>query len=132
LSGNNSPFLIFEFWVLGVFYGYGETHNWTHKCVLWELPYISALILMHNIDVIYQEYNMSESIISTCIDLPGKTKDNINARKDLAELYNPPTLELNETGGKPHATFCLKPQQRKEVMQWMKGLKFLNGYSASM
>jgi hypothetical protein len=87
---------------------------------------------MHNIDVIYQEYNMSESIISTCIDLPGKTKDNINARKDLAELYNPPTLELSETGGKPHATFCLKPQQRKEVMQWMKGLKFLNGYSASM
>jgi hypothetical protein len=50
----------------------------------------------------------------------------------LAELYNPPTLELSETGGKPHASFCLKPQQRKEVMRWMKGLKFLNGYSASM
>jgi hypothetical protein len=47
---------------------------------------VSALILMHNIDVMYQERNMGESIISTCMGLPGNSKDNINARKDLAEL----------------------------------------------
>jgi hypothetical protein len=32
------------------FVGYGNEDNWTHKCALWELPYIKALILMHNID----------------------------------------------------------------------------------
>jgi hypothetical protein len=38
----------------GYFEGYGETHNWTHKCGLWELPYMPALILMHNIDVMHR------------------------------------------------------------------------------
>jgi hypothetical protein len=40
------------------FVGYGEEHNWTHKCALWELPYAKALILMHNIDVMHQEHNV--------------------------------------------------------------------------
>jgi hypothetical protein len=114
------------------FEGYGEMHNWTHKCRLWELPYMLVLILMHNIDVMHQERNMGESIIDTCMILSGKAKDNIKARKDLTELCNCPTLELSETGGKPRVSFSLKPQQRKEVMQWMKGLKFLNGYAAGL
>jgi hypothetical protein len=69
-----------------------------------------ALILMHNIDVIHQERNMSESIISTCMGFMGKTKENMKAQKDLAELCNHPSLELKVTGGKPHASFCLKLQ----------------------
>jgi hypothetical protein len=52
------------------FQGYGETHNWTHKYALWELPYIN---------VMHQEHNMG---------FPGKTKDNMKARQDLAKLCN--------------------------------------------
>jgi hypothetical protein len=114
------------------FEGYGETHNWTHKSTLWELPYMLALILMHNIDVIHQECNMGESIISTCMGFSGKTKDNKKARQDLAELCNRTSLELKVNGGKPRASFCLKPQHRKEVMRWMKGLKFPNGYATGL
>jgi hypothetical protein len=57
-------------------------------CGLWELPYMLALILMHNIDVMYQEHNMGKSIISICMDFTGKMKHNIKARKDLVELCN--------------------------------------------
>jgi hypothetical protein len=117
---------------LGYFEGYGETHNWTHKCALWDLRYMSTLILMHNIDVIQQERNMGESIISTCIGFSGKTKNNRNARQDLAELCNRPSLELKVNGGKSCASFCLKPQQRKEVMRWMKRLKFPDGYATGL
>jgi hypothetical protein len=35
------------------FEGYRETHNWAHKCALWELSYMPVLILIHNIDVIH-------------------------------------------------------------------------------
>jgi hypothetical protein len=35
-----------------------------------------SLILMHNIDVMHQERNMGETIISSCMGFPGKTKDN--------------------------------------------------------
>jgi hypothetical protein len=93
---------------------------------------MSALILMHNIDVMHQECNMGESIISTCMGFSGKTKDNMKARQDLTELCNHPSLELKVNGGKARASFCLKPQHRKEVMRWMKGLKFPDGYAAGL
>jgi hypothetical protein len=111
------------------FEGYGETHNWTHKCAVWELTYMPALILIHNTDVMHQERNLGESIISTCMGFPDKTKDNRKARQDLAELCNRQSVELKVNIGKPRASFCLKPQQRKEVMRWMKEIKFPDGYA---
>jgi hypothetical protein len=39
----------------GVFEGYGENNNWTHKSCLWELPYVKVLILPHNIDLMHHE-----------------------------------------------------------------------------
>jgi hypothetical protein len=75
-----------------------------------------ALILVHNIDVLHQERNMGERIISTCMGFPGKTKYNMKAQHDLAELCNHSSLELKVNGGKPCTSFCLKPQQRKEVI----------------
>ena len=110
--------------------GFGIEHNWTHKCSLWELPYTEALILMHNIDVMHQERNVAESIISTCMDFPDKTKDNIKARKDLEKICNRPSLVLLQSGAKPRASFCLKSKQKKEVMVWLKNLKFPDGYAA--
>jgi hypothetical protein len=70
------------------FVGYGKEHNWRHKFALWELPYAKALILMHNIDVMRQERNVGESILSTCMAFVDKIKDNQKAMKDLAQLCN--------------------------------------------
>jgi hypothetical protein len=70
----------------GGFKGYSKKHNWTHKSYLWELPYAKALILPNNIDLMHQECNIVESIISMCFDVTSFSKDNINARKDLAAL----------------------------------------------
>jgi hypothetical protein len=96
---------------------YGEEYNWTHICALWELPYAQALILMHNINVMHQKRNVVENIVSTCMDIMGKIKDNFKARKDIAHVCNRPSLELDERGGKAHAPFCLKVKDRKEVMR---------------
>jgi hypothetical protein len=85
-------------------------------------------MLMHNLDVMHQECNVGESILSTYMGFIDKTKDNHKARRDLAQIYNQPTLELNERGSKPHVPFCLKPKERKEVMSWMQDLKFRDGY----
>jgi hypothetical protein len=110
------------------FVGYGNDHNWTHKCALWELPYAKLLILMHNIHVMHKECNVGESILSTCMSFTDKTKDNRKARKDLALLCNRPSLQLNSRGGKPRVPFCLKARDRKEVLIWLKNQKFLDGY----
>jgi hypothetical protein len=111
------------------FVGYGKEHNWTHKCALWELSYAKALILMHNIDIMHQERNVGESILSICMDFTDKTKDNQKLRKDLAQLCNRPSLELKSSGGKPRAPFHLKPKERKEALIWLQNLKFPNGYA---
>jgi hypothetical protein len=58
---------------------------------MWELSYAITLILMHNIDVMHQECNVAESIVSTCMDITSKRKDNVTAR-DLAEICNRQTL----------------------------------------
>jgi hypothetical protein len=112
------------------FVGYGNDHKWTHKCALWELRYAKALILIHNIDVMHQECNVGESILSTCMSFANKTKDNHKARKDLSLICNRPSLELKSRGGKPCAPFCLKARDRKEVLIWLKNLKFPDGYAA--
>jgi hypothetical protein len=75
-----------------VYEGYEEEHNWTHMCALWELLYTQALILMHNINVMHQERNIAESIVSTCIDITGKIKDNFKARRDIADVCNRASL----------------------------------------
>jgi hypothetical protein len=112
--------------------GYGEEHNWSHIRALWELPYAQELILMHNIDVMHEEHNVAESIVNTCLNITGKIKDNFKARRDIADICNHPSLELDERGGERHAPFCLKLKDRKEVMRWMKRLKFPDGYVAGV
>jgi hypothetical protein len=59
-----------------------------------------------------------------------KTKDNPKARKDLALICSRPTMELGENEKKPRAPFSLKSKGKKQLMKWLKNLKFLDGYAA--
>jgi hypothetical protein len=56
----------------------------------------------------------------------------LKARRDIAHVCNRPSLELDERGGKPRAPFCLKVKDRKDVMRWMKRLKFPDCYAAGL
>jgi hypothetical protein len=88
---------------------------------LWELPFAKALILPHNINLMHQERNGAESIMSKCLDVNGFMKDNVNARKDLAALGDHPSLEAKPNArGKlrrPKAPCYLNPTERKEVLR---------------
>jgi hypothetical protein len=54
-----------------------------------------------------------------CLDVTDFMKDNMNARKDLADLCDRPNMEarLNARGNlrRTKAPYCLKPTERKEV-----------------
>jgi hypothetical protein len=77
----------------------------------------------------HQKCNVGGSILSTWMSFADKTKDNHKARKDLALLCNRPSLELKSRGGKPRAPFHLKARDRKEVLIFLKNLKFLDDYA---
>jgi hypothetical protein len=93
----------------GGFEGYDEKHNWTHKSCLWKLPYAKALILPHNIDLMHQERNVVESIISMCFNVIGFSKDNVNVRKDLEPKVN--------------AKGNLKRTRAQEILRWLKKVR---------
>jgi hypothetical protein len=86
------------------------------------------LILPHNIDLMHHERNVVKSIISMCFDVTDFSKDNINARKDLDALCNRHLLETkrNAKGNLvgPRAPYYLKPVEKKEILRWLKKLKF--------
>ncbi|XP_024198613.2 uncharacterized protein LOC112201923 [Rosa chinensis] len=57
--------------------------RWKKKSIFFELPYWETLLLRHNLDMMHIEKNICESIIGTLLNMKGKTKDNLNLRKDL-------------------------------------------------
>jgi hypothetical protein len=97
---------------------------------------MKALLLLHNIDLMHQERNMVESIISMCFNITSQTKDNIKARIDLVEICDHPHLEVrhNPSGYdcRPRAPYCLMPKEREEMFQWLKKLQFLDRYVANI
>jgi hypothetical protein len=40
----------------------------------------------HAIDVMHVEKNVCEALVGTLLDIPGKTKDTLNARMDIEEM----------------------------------------------
>jgi hypothetical protein len=78
----------------------------------------------------HQERNVVESIVMACMNFLEKSKDNKQARKDLDMICHRPSLHLLSRGTKPQALFCMKAKERKEIMTWMKNLKFPDGFAA--
>ena len=61
-------------------------HNWTKQNVFCELPYWRDQLLYHNLDIMHIEKKFSDNIINTVMNVPGKIKDDVNARLDMVEV----------------------------------------------
>jgi hypothetical protein len=57
--------------------------NWNKRSICFELLYWSSLKLYHNLDVMHIEKNICESVLGTLMNIDGKTKDIVKARRDL-------------------------------------------------
>ncbi|KAK4388358.1 hypothetical protein Sango_2442400 [Sesamum angolense] len=65
------------------------------------------------------EKNVFDNIFNTVMDIKGKAKDNLNARKDLAIICNRPKLQVDERRPNvmPKAVYTLtKDQKRKKLI----------------
>jgi hypothetical protein len=74
--------------------------------------------------------------MSMCLDVTGFMKDNLNAKKDLADFCDRPNMEAkpNARGNlrRTNASYYLKPTERKEVLRWIKTLKFPDHYTTNI
>ena len=117
----------------GMPYGYLTDHKWTKKSIFWELPYWKTNLIRHNLDVMHIEKNVFDNVFDTVMDVPGKSKDNVNARKDIEILCDRPKLHLdNAHGRKPKACYTMSKEQKVKICQWVKELRFPDGYSSNL
>ncbi|KAL0295008.1 UNVERIFIED_CONTAM: hypothetical protein Sangu_3206400 [Sesamum angustifolium] len=68
------------------------------------------------------------------MDIKGKSKDNLNARNDLAITCNRPELQVDER--RPtvmlKAVYTLTKGQKRKVCEWVKCLRFPDGYTSNL
>jgi hypothetical protein len=87
----------------------------------------------HAIDVIHVEKNVCKALVGTLLDIPGKTKDTLNAWMDLEEMKLRKDLhhETLENGSKklPTACYTLSKQEKMSLCNCLHGIKVLTGYS---
>jgi hypothetical protein len=79
-------------------------------------------MLPHNVDLVHQECNVTESIINMWFDVTGFSKDNVNASKDLVALCNQSSLEP-----KRNAKENLERPRTPYYLSWQKEKRYLGG-----
>ena len=104
--------------------------------IFWEFPYWSTNLIRHNLDIMHIEKNVFDNIFYTVMDVKGKTKDNPKAWADMKNIYKHPLLKLVDVSPenclKSKASYTLTRQQLKDVCEWCKNLKFLDGYVSNL
>jgi len=102
---------------------------------LWDLEYWKNLKLRHNLDVMHIEKNICESLISTILNILGKTKDTVNARLDLSDLGIKDELQFREEGNcseMPHARYTLSKEHKIAFCKFLGEVKFPDGYASNI
>lgn len=89
------------------------------KSISFKLPYWEHLLIRHNLDVMYIEKNICDSIVGTLLNIEGKTKDSLKAHPDLKEMSIRPALHPYSQGQKKH--ICLP-----HASQWLKRRKIFS------
>ncbi|XP_021763643.1 uncharacterized protein LOC110728275 [Chenopodium quinoa] len=110
--------------------------GWFKQTSLWELPYWKHLLIRHNLNFMHIEKNFFDQLVHTIMDVKKHTCDTPSARNDIAKYCKRPQLHMHEDDrGKefmPKAPFALDKAQRKVLCEWVKQLRFPDGYSSNL
>ena len=88
-------------------------------------------MICHNLDVMHIEKKFFDNIFNILMCVPGKTKDHLKACQDLAELSI--RTKLHPIGSTiPKASYTLSRQQMIVLLEWLKTLRFPDGYVSNL
>ncbi|KAL0444229.1 UNVERIFIED_CONTAM: hypothetical protein Slati_2145600 [Sesamum latifolium] len=110
--------------------GYGTEHKWTKRSIFWDLPYWTTNMIRHNLDVIHIEKNVFDNIFNTVMNIKGKIKDNLNARKDVEIICDRSEIAVSgdRSGSMTKAVYTLDRDQKRKIFEWIKSLRFSDGF----
>ncbi|KAL0435018.1 UNVERIFIED_CONTAM: hypothetical protein Sradi_0209700 [Sesamum radiatum] len=114
--------------------GYGTEHNWTKRSIFWDLPYWTTNMIRHNLDVMHIEKNVFDNIFNTVMNIKGKTKDNLNARKYIEIICDRPEIAVSgdRPGSMTKAVYTLDRDQKRKIFEWIKSLRFPDGFLCNL
>ncbi|XP_070004473.1 uncharacterized protein [Nicotiana sylvestris] len=112
-----------------------DAYNWRKKSIFFELPYWKTLMLRHNLDVMHIKRNVSDNIVSTVMNMAGKTKDTVKSRYDLVDLGIRQGLHSIEDGNNvllPAACYALFPDEKLKACTFLANLKVPDAFSSNI
>ncbi|XP_060969620.1 uncharacterized protein LOC115720063 [Cannabis sativa] len=108
---------------------------WKKKSIFFELEYWEHLVLRHNLDVMHIEKNVSDSLINTLFNIPGRSKDGIKSRLDLKEMGIRGNLHPEIIGKRtflPPACYALTKEEKRSFCTSLSHVKVPEGYSSNI
>ncbi|CAA7048867.1 unnamed protein product [Microthlaspi erraticum] len=111
-----------------------ELSRWKKRFIFFKLPYWEELPVRHNLDVMHIERNVAASIVSTVLHC-GKSKDGIQARKDLEDLGIRKDLHPCTQGKRtylPAAPWSLSKTEKKVFCRRLFDFKGPDGYCSDI
>ncbi|XP_057779596.1 uncharacterized protein LOC130998182 [Salvia miltiorrhiza] len=107
--------------------------GWKKRSIFWDLPYWKFLLIRHNLDVMHVEKNVFDNVFNTVLNVPGRTKDTSKSREELNTYCSRPALKRNqETNKYPKACYTLDTNEKRVLCEWVKTLRFPDGYVSNM
>ncbi|XP_073120201.1 uncharacterized protein [Henckelia pumila] len=105
------------------------------KSNFFEHEYWKYLYVRHVLDVMHIEKKVCESLLGTLLDIPGKTKDGIAARLDLAEMNL--RTDLAPVMGEqkfflPAACYTPTKDEKRKILNSLSGMQFPTCYSSNV
>ncbi|PHT88251.1 hypothetical protein T459_10357 [Capsicum annuum] len=89
-------------------------------------------MIRHNLDVMYIEKNFFDNVFNTVLNIDKKTKDNPQARLDMINYGDRPQLAKDAFGKYPKAVYTIDKEASTILFNWVKGLKFPDGYVSNL
>ena len=104
-----------------------------------KLPYFKGHPIRNCLDVMHVEKNVTESLVGTLLNIPGKTKDSLNARLDMKEMGireklhpQPYLVGTSKKAILPPACHTLSREEKRRFCECLNGIKVPHGYSSNI
>ena len=98
-----------------------ETNIWKKRSIFFYLPYWSDLHVCHCLDVMHVKKNVYDSLISTLLNIKGKTQDGLKCHQDLVDMGIQEQLHLISQGRRTYLppaekiSFCQVFNQQTKI-----------------
>jgi len=103
--------------------------------IFFNLPYWSALLTHHNLDVMHIEKNICEVLLATLLEIARKTKDTKKAQLDLQDMGirkdQHPVLDKGKYK-LPSGLYKLSPEMKHILCNFLYEVKLPYGYASNI